>query len=129
MASASKNETIPVQIGSSLNQDKLHKISNGDSVFRKRILTIFRDQITAALTEANEAIKNQDNNKLKEILHKIKPGVINTCSTEIGKMILELESQIPLADFQALRNQWDSFESHIQSVITEIQREVDLNTD
>jgi HPt (histidine-containing phosphotransfer) domain-containing protein len=55
----------------------LHKLANNDNDFVKSIVDLFIKHIPDAVDELNQALELKDYDKIRQIVHRIKPNIIN----------------------------------------------------
>ncbi len=88
---ASKNNTKKQKQSSLYNLEIIKNISNNNPEFTEKMIRIFKEQAEIFIVELNEAIKQDDRDKIRFIAHKIKPSIGNMGIHLLKDPILKLE--------------------------------------
>jgi len=103
-------------MGTSVNLSYLRKIADGNNEFIRQILTLFIEQVPAAIKDLEKYKQEQNWAMLGKVAHKMKPSLLFVGLTNLEKDIKELEN---CAQPENNRDDLEESISHIKNVCTE----------
>jgi len=83
--SLSKNETL-------YSLEKLEELSRGKKEFVDRMVDLFKQEIPKAINQINEMLAKEDYERIRALVHRVKPSIKMMCVTSIEKEVQQLEN-------------------------------------
>ncbi len=100
----------------------LHKLANNDNDFVKSIVDLFIKHIPDAVDELNQALELKDYDKIRQIVHRIKPNIINFGVKSIEDDIYLLLNDISHSDHDA----YVTKVVRISNILNQVCRELNM---
>jgi len=119
-----------IEISSAINESILHehlqlenltRITRGDNDFLKRMLNVFVNQILDTMDPIRVCVQTENLVELRDIFHKIKPGIMNTCGKDTCDLFNKIHDQIRGGDLKNLSTQIETLLSSFNDTIKAIQ--------
>lgn len=72
--------------------EKLEELSRGKKEFVDRMVDLFKQEIPKAITQINEMLDKEDYDRIRALVHRVKPSIKMMCVTSIEHDVQQLES-------------------------------------
>lgn len=124
----SKSNKQALQTKRLYDLSSLNRISQGNTAFLKKMVTLFNEQVPKSVQEMKDALQQKDFTKLRSIAHKIKPAIDNMGIAALHQVIRDIEKNAAEApDIFMLSDKLAKTEEVITSVTAQLFEEPALN--
>lgn len=86
----SKNEN-GVNQGPLFSLEKLEEMSRGKKEFVDKMVELFKQEIPKAITQINEMLVQEDYDRIRALVHRVKPSIKMMCVNSIEQDVQQLE--------------------------------------
>ena len=114
---ATKNKKQKQKQTSLYNLEIIKSISNNNPEFVNKMIRIFKEQTELFITDLNEAIRNDDRDKIKFLAHKMKPSIGNMGIHLLKDIILKLELEASSLSINELKSLADYTQKILLQVV------------
>ncbi len=124
----SKSNKQALQTKRLYDLSSLNRISQGNTAFLKKMVTLFNEQVPKSVQEMKDALQQKDFTKLRSIAHKIKPAIDNMGIAALHQVIRDIEKNAAEApDIFMLSDKLAKTEEVITNVTAQLFEEPALN--
>jgi len=105
-----------------IDYGRLKKVSMGDVVFEKKLLTSFIEDIINKLEKLIELVNLKDMNKIKELAHTIKGASYSVGAQQLGDEAFAIELSCQSNDYESVFDRMNNLRKAVLDTKIEIQK-------